>query len=180
MQRKSNTVYTITPALLLKVEMLAGEGLQNNQIAVSLGWSTATYYKKKSENQEFAEAIKKGETSNIREVVNALTKRARGYTVEETTGEETTSVKMGVTNKTTVRVKHIIPDTVACIFLLVNRDPDNWRHKSEQLLTAEVNVGVAKIGKDDAKVIKNLFDGLVSKEGGSDEIDENNLFFGLL
>ena len=163
-RRKSKDIYKVTPALIAKVGRLAGKGLQNNQIAVSLGWSEATYYKTKAENPEFAEAIKKGELKDVREAVNSLSKRVRGYEYEETTIEteditdKETGVIIATKTKTKKTIKQLAPDTTAIIFKLVNRDPENWKHKSEQKVEGSLQVEMGPITKNDAETVKSVFD----------------------
>lgn len=66
---------------LKEVERLAGLGLTQEQIAVSLGISARTLESRKAESAEFAEAIKKGQASAIQEVSNALFQNARNGNV---------------------------------------------------------------------------------------------------
>lgn len=157
MAKKSNSLYEITPLLLGRVEYLARKGLQNNQIAAELGWSEATFYKRKAASTEFAEAVKRGEAFNIQEVVNALARRAKGYNYEETHVEEGNGPR-GPIEKTKILKKHIAPDVSACIFILVNRDPENWQNKSKQIIEGAVPVEVGGISKRDAKKVKDIFD----------------------
>jgi len=66
---------------LKEVERLAGLGLTQEQIAVSLGVSPRTLDNRKAESAEFAQAIKKGQASAITEVSNALFQNAMGGNV---------------------------------------------------------------------------------------------------
>ena len=54
------------------VEALAGKGLTEEQIAVSLGVSRATIARRKRDSDTFATHYKKGQISGIQDVKNAL------------------------------------------------------------------------------------------------------------
>lgn len=71
---------------------------------------------------EFAEALKTAKAEADTRVVESLYRRACGYEHDDvhiTTFE-------GEVIETPI-VKHYPPDTVACIFWLKNRQPDEWR-----------------------------------------------------
>lgn len=57
---------------LTKVEVLASQGLTNEQIAACLGICEDTLYTKQRQLTEFSEAIKKGRASGIQQVSNVL------------------------------------------------------------------------------------------------------------
>ena len=69
--------FEITDEVLSKVEDLAGKGLSRDQIAWSLGIHPATLYKKKAQNTELSDAIKRGESSGLEEISNSLYKNAK-------------------------------------------------------------------------------------------------------
>ena len=69
--------FEITDEVLSKVEDLAGKGLSRDQIAWSLGIAPGTLYRKKKENSELSDAIKKGESNGLEEITNALYKNAK-------------------------------------------------------------------------------------------------------
>ena len=50
---------------LAKVEVMAANGLTQQQIADSLGISVSTLYGRKRENEEFEEAIKRGKAKGM-------------------------------------------------------------------------------------------------------------------
>lgn len=94
----------IDQAFLDKAESLAAQGLTKEQIALSLGIHIATLHRKKKENRELSEAIKRGEAKGLTVVTNALFKSAKEGNV------------------------------TAQIFYLKNRDSDRWkdRHHVEE------------------------------------------------
>lgn len=57
---------------IAEAERLAGLGLTQEEIALSLGISERTLYENKAKSAEFAEAIKKGKAKTKRTVANRL------------------------------------------------------------------------------------------------------------
>lgn len=57
---------------IAEVERLAGLGLTQEEIALSLGISERTLYENKAKSAEFAEAIKSGKAKTKRTVTNKL------------------------------------------------------------------------------------------------------------
>lgn len=84
------------------------------------------------------------------EVENALYKRAVGYEYQETTIEIDDEGKKKV-KKTT---KQMAPETLAIIFFLKNRKPEDWRDKREVEVKGEISMTNAlKAARE--RVIKN-------------------------
>ena len=69
--------FEITEDVISRVEKLAAKGLSRDQIAWSLGIHPATLYKKKAQNTELSDAIKRGESSGLEEITNSLYKNAK-------------------------------------------------------------------------------------------------------
>jgi transcriptional regulator with XRE-family HTH domain len=105
----------ITDEMLASIENAASRGLSEQQIASTLGISMSTITRRKRDTEHFDHAIKKGRDKGIAAVTNALFKKA-------TTG-----------------------DNVAMIFFLKNRDPDNWRDRVENVVTANHTVNKIEI-----------------------------------
>jgi hypothetical protein len=112
---------------------LARLGATNPQMAEFFEVDTSTLDRWIADNAEFRSAIKKGKLWADANVANALYRRAVGYTVTEVTHER----KMmpvgdgGAMAGALVEVKrvkkHIVPDTLACIYFLNNRQRDKWQ-----------------------------------------------------
>ena len=62
---------------LAKVEVMAANGLTQQQIADSLGISVSTLYGRKRESEEFEEAIKRGKAKGVAVVTNELMKQVK-------------------------------------------------------------------------------------------------------
>ena len=63
---------------LKQVESLAANGLTQEQIACALGISEQTFYKRKRDNIEFIDAIKRGKAKGIALVTNKLMESIKG------------------------------------------------------------------------------------------------------
>lgn len=66
---------------LAKVEVMAANGLTQQQIADSLGISVSTLYGRKRESEEFEEAIKRGKAKGVAVVTNELMKQVKSGNV---------------------------------------------------------------------------------------------------
>lgn len=118
----------------LLAEDYARRGLIDKDIAKKLGIGLTIYYEYQKKYPEFLKAIKRGKLPVDVEVENALLKRARGFTYEETEVKFKPAKKEGekpvATHIKKVK-KFVVPDTTACIFWLKNRRSKQWRDKHD-------------------------------------------------
>lgn len=112
-------------ARLAEVEIWLRDGLTEKQVCKNLGISVETLNQYKRRYPELVEAISRGKEILIRELENALVKRALGYEYDEVKtyikaddGKETR-----YTEKTR---KHLPPDVGALAILLKNKAPDRY------------------------------------------------------
>ncbi|HEY7866596.1 MAG TPA: hypothetical protein VIC51_11400 [Psychromonas sp.] len=85
----------------------------------------------KKEHPQFLASIKRGKAIADAEVASSLYQRALGYSHAET---KIVSYEGKITDEKDV-VKHYAPDPTAAIFWLKNRQPAQWRDKTEQVVT---------------------------------------------
>lgn len=136
--------YWLKDENLAKVTKWAKEGLFDCQIAEKMGISKQTFYDWLKKYPEFTDAIKKGKEIADKEIVNALYKRALGYSYKEVKEEYITD-NNGVikdkdgesTKEVTVTHKSEPPNTAALIYWLNNRRPDEWSNKQETKITGD-------------------------------------------
>jgi len=123
---------------LLLIEGWARDGLTYEQIAKNMGISRSTLHEWEKSFSDISDALKKGREVVVRELENALVKRAKGYETEEEIYERNKEGEVVLSRK--IR-KTVPPDTTALIFALKNMSPDKWRDKKEMELSG--NVGIA-------------------------------------
>lgn len=107
-------------------------GLTERQIAKNVGVSKATFETYKHKYPDFLALIKKGRATLVREVENALVKRALGFEyveisteIKDDDGRDIHSIK-----KVT---KYYPPDVGACAILLKNKDRENWSDNPQMI-----------------------------------------------
>lgn len=132
---------------LILLEGWARDGLTDEQIAKNIGINRTTLYDWKKKEINIADALKKGKEVIDFEVENALLKKALGYTI---TIKEEKLDKDGCVH-TLEKDVYIPPDTIAQIFWLKNRKPNNWKDRVE---TDEDKEAVANASQVIAKIRK--------------------------
>jgi hypothetical protein len=100
-------------------------GATDRELAEFFGVAERTLNEWKSEHPEFLQSLKLAKEESDNRVEQSLYRRALGYSHD--------AVKILMTKDGDVYreeyVEHYPPDTVACIFWLKNRRPDQWRDK---------------------------------------------------
>lgn len=127
-------------------------GMIDTQLADFFEVHESTIHQWKIDYPEFSESIRRGKAISDIEVVEALRKRAIGYSYDEIKVEESEQGK-----KKTTTTKEVIPDTTAQMFWLRNRHADKWSSDpmpdSDDLVATPVQivVNVQDARKDDDK-----------------------------
>ncbi|MDB8986953.1 hypothetical protein PN594_19055, partial [Parabacteroides merdae] len=114
---------------LEEVRKWAKDGLSDKRIASNLGIAYSTFREYKKKYSALSAPLKEGKNCAVKQVENALFKKALGYDYEEVTKELSTNEETGKQELkiTKVVTKRVHPDTTAIIFYLKNRMPDKWR-----------------------------------------------------
>jgi len=143
--------FEITDEVLLNVENLMTKGLTKEQAAGMLGVSVSTFMLHQSENSEFSEAIKRGQSRGIDAVTNALFEKA-------TIDRDNTAMIFFLKNRagwvdkqevaTTVEQKHVIDLT---------RIPDD-QLKSIEDAFSRIDVGTGESGEV-SQIIEGIYEG---------------------
>jgi hypothetical protein len=92
--------------------------------------SIRTIYLWRATKPEFAVALKVGKSEADERVERSLYNRAIGYTFNS---EKVFQFQGQIVRTPTI--EHVPPDTVAMIFWLKNRRPEQWREKNETVIT---------------------------------------------
>lgn len=115
----------------------AGADLKEIATKLGVGYTTLrSWVKKGGEGEEryisLAVVLAAGQKEPNNDVEAALYRRAKGYTVQETTEEIRKNADGEVTGTVTKNVtKEIPPDPTSILFLLRNRMPEKWRKDPE-------------------------------------------------
>ena len=110
------------PEFVEQAKKLCQLGATDVDIADFFGIHPSNLYVWKHKHPEFAEALKSGKETADERVERSLYHKAIGYTFDS---EKIFQYK-GEVIREPFR-EHVPPDTVACIFWLKNRRPDQWR-----------------------------------------------------
>jgi hypothetical protein len=116
----------LTPEKIKQAEKLAKLGATDLEIADFFGITPVTVWRWKEAHPEFCSALKAGKAEADDRVERSLYARATGYEHDEVD----IRVVSGQVVQTPIR-KFYPPDTVACIFWLKNRRPEQWRAQPE-------------------------------------------------
>jgi len=128
-KKKPQVFYQVTSEILDKVEKMASQGYYNTEIARALDWSIDTFYERVKDHPDFSDALKKGNEKNVRVTLNSKAKKIKGFKYKEVTKERDENGNLIITKQVT---KYSPPSDTMIIFDLVNRDPENYKHKRDQ------------------------------------------------
>lgn len=138
--------FTHVEPKLEEVRKWAKDGLSDKQIATNLGIAYSTFREYKKKFSALSAPLKEGKASAVKQVENALFKKALGYEYEEVTkelamNEETGKQELKITKVVTKRVH---PDTTAIIFYLKNRMSDKWKNDPHKVKMDEAILEIRK------------------------------------
>lgn len=156
-------------------ELISSDSYTIAEICKEVGISESTYHEWKSKKSEFSESIKKAqgifdEKCTV-EAKKSLMKLVSGYTVDESktiyvdSKEGRPKIK-----EQTITKKHYQPSLGAAIFVLTNKDPENWKNRQNNEVTGKdgkdliPEMDLTKISKDQLKLVEEIL-----KKGVSDE-----------
>lgn len=108
---------------------VAALGATDREIADVLSVNVTTFHRWKIAHPELVKALKLGKEVPDEIARRSLFNRVKGYSYDS---EQLFVDKFGAEHRMPT-VTHVPPDTVACIFWLKNRDPDNWRDRQEHI-----------------------------------------------
>ncbi|EKA2551366.1 helix-turn-helix domain-containing protein [Listeria monocytogenes] len=127
----------ITDEGLVKLEGYARDGLIDDQVAAKIGIARQTLYEWKKKYPVIDDALKRGKEVVDRHVESCLLKNATGYTYTEDVPMRIKKKYYDEENRLCEKEEVIVvkvskqkqAETVAQIFWLKNRKPENWRDK---------------------------------------------------
>lgn len=141
-------------------DIIAKDSYTIAEVCSMVGISESCYYNWQANVVEFGEAIKKAREKYdelvVREAKKSLMKKIQGYTVQEkhTVYTESKDKDDGGRNKPKIKEqkvvdKHFQPDTVAIIFALTNKAPDEYKNRQSTELTGKDGKDLLQSKSDD-------------------------------
>ena len=147
------------------LELFRADSFTKTEICEKLGISRYALYDWLNNDPEFAAAVKQARQEMLYKITCearvSLRKLVQGYTAEETTiisvPSKTRRDALGnplpeIKEQKTIR-KPIPPNTGAVIFALTNGDPDTWKQRQVQDISAKVDASVEETKRYDLSAI---------------------------
>ena len=150
MSRKTKSKYDEAVVTILQC---LEKGYSNQRAAEAAGIIRDTFYRWLKEKQGFSDAVKNARETFLlnaaNEVERSLYEKATGYKIKK----RRTEYMSGADGKPFIAKiieteEEVVPDTVACIFLLTNLRPEKW--KNRQNIEGTQNITVSNFKGFDA------------------------------
>lgn len=140
---------------LTRIESWASDGLTNEDIAHNMGVRRQTFAEWLRKYPTINDALKKGREPVVREIENALIKKAKGFEYEETTTEIIISEDGEKRQRVLKHKRYSPPDSSAGMFLLKNYKPDKYRNYNE-LTKRQIEAEIKKIEAEAERIAQEV------------------------
>lgn len=138
---------------------LALKGATDEEIAEAFHISVRTLHRWKKTHPELLTALEEGKDVADAKVKRSLYQRAVGYEAKEVTQiiEQDPATGTRRASKTQVTTKHIVPDTMACMYWLNNRSKGEFSQRQEVTLGGSVRTSpMEKLTEDELRSLARL------------------------
>lgn len=138
---------------------LALKGATDEEIAEAFHISVRTLHRWKKTHPELLTALEEGKDVADAKVKRSLYQRAVGYEAKEVTQiiEHDPATGTQRVSKTQVTTKHIVPDTMACMYWLNNRSKGEFSQRQEVTLGGSVRTSpMEKLTEDELRSLARL------------------------
>lgn len=138
---------------------LALKGATDEEIAEAFHISVRTLHRWKKTHPELLTALEEGKDVADAKVKRSLYQRAVGYEAKECTQiiERDPATGTQRVSKTQVTTKHIVPDTMACMYWLNNRSKGEFSQRQEVTLGGSVRTSpMEKLTEDELRSLARL------------------------
>lgn len=138
---------------------LALKGATDEEIAEAFHISVRTLHRWKKTHPELLTALEEGKDVADAKVKRSLYQRAVGYEAKEVTQiiEQDPATGTQRVSKTQVTTKHIVPDTMACMYWLNNRSNGEFSQRQEVTLGGSVRTSpMEKLTEDELRSLARL------------------------
>jgi len=125
------------------------KGSSIKSACAAVGISKETFYEWKKKKPDFSDSIEQAMAVPDKKVENALYKNARGFFYTETEYKSMASKDgLKVIHIPVKKVrKMIVPNVAAQKFILINRNPEEWKDKKEQDVTVKGSLSIPEMKK---------------------------------
>lgn len=141
---------------------LALKGATDEEIAEAFHISVRTLHRWKKSHPELLTALEEGKDVADAKVKRSLYQRAVGYEAKGVTQiiEQDPATGTQRVSKTQVTTKHIVPDTMACMYWLNNRSKGEFSQRQEVTLGGSVRTSpMEKLTEDELRSLARLDEG---------------------
>ena len=141
---------------------LALKGATDEEIAEAFHISVRTLHRWKKTHPELLTALEEGKDVADARVKRSLYQRAVGFEAKEVTQiiEQDPATGTQRVSKTQVTTKHIVPDTMACMYWLNNRSKGEFSQRQEVTLGGSVRTSpMEKLTEDELRSLARLDEG---------------------
>lgn len=148
--------------MLIGAWSLALKGATDEEIAEAFHISVRTLHRWKKTHPELLTALEEGKDVADAKVKRSLYQRAVGYEAKEVTQiiEQDPATGTQRVSKTQVTTKHIVPDTMACMYWLNNRSKGEFSQRQEVTLGGSVRTSpMEKLTEDELRSLARLDEG---------------------
>ena len=138
------------------------KGATDEEIAEAFHISVRTLHRWKKTHPELLTALEEGKDVADAKVKRSLYQRAVGYEAKEVTQiiEQDPATGTQRVSKTQVTTKHIVPDTMACMYWLNNRSKGEFSQRQEVTLGGSVRTSpMEKLTEDELRSLARLDEG---------------------
>ena len=157
---------------LKSIESWASDGLTNEDIAHNMGVHRDTFNTWRKKYSVMSDALKKGRAPVVRDLENALIKKAKGFEYVETTTEMWVGEDGEKKQKVSKHTRYSPPDSSALMFLLKNYKPNKYRNYND-LTKKQIETEMRKVEAEIEKIKSDI--------GGNEERDDKIAsFIGML
>lgn len=145
----------LTEDSLKSIESWASDGLTNEDIAHNMGITRETLRQWQKKYSVISDALKKGRAPVVRDLENALIKKAKGFEYVETTTEMWVGEDGEKKQKVSKHTKYSPPDSSALMFLLKNYKPNKYRNYND-LTKKQIETEIRKVEAEIDKLAKEV------------------------
>lgn len=140
---------------LYEIETGASVFFAASKVGIHPNTHNAKKIKDPEYRERFLEAKQRWKENSVKIIRDSLAKRATGYEFQEIQSEYVAGAdNRPILVKQKKVKKTVAPDTAACIFMLTNLDPENWKNRQNTEANVAITTPNISFARDDSNEIK--------------------------